>query len=350
MTVTASPDGIGDETGVVQALHWGDCLDPGHPHEHARPVESGCAVAICTYRRPESLLRLLRSVSRQHPLPDQVVIVDASPDAATERAVAQWVGEGPFPRCVLYYRVAGALRGLTRQRNFALARVVTDLVAFFDDDIVLRDGCLDHMQQVHRRHRDVVGVGALIANHSDHPDLAWRLRRLLFMVPSLSPGRYYASGISTPWWPARTATAPVTQGDWLPGGATMWRTVAARETGFVEGFEGYASGEDLEFSLRVARRGKLVMAAGALVEHLHERGGRPDEEELGYATVRNHHRIHAAAWGPSRFAGGWFAYATLAESLLQSVHLVRPRLSRGTWRYLRGTLRYVRDWHRSAEQ
>ncbi len=349
MTVATPRDGVGDQADLVRSRHWGECLDPGHPQGRARAVAPGCAVAICTYRRPESLFRLLRSVSRQQRLPDQVVVVDASPDEATEGAVARWAAEGPMPRCVLYYRVTGDLRGLTRQRNFALARVVTDLVAFFDDDIVLQDGCLDHMEQVHRRRRDVVGVGALITNHSDHPDLAWRLRRLLFLVPSLSPGRYYASGVSTPWWPARTAASPVTEGDWLPGGATMWRTVAARETGFIEGFDGYASGEDLEFSLRVARRGKLVMAAGALVQHLHERGGRPDEEELGYATVRNHHRIHSAAWGGrSRWADTWFAYATLAESLLQSVHLVRPHLSRGTWRYLRGTLRYVRDWYRAA--
>ncbi|HEY8258065.1 MAG TPA: glycosyltransferase family 2 protein [Gemmatimonadales bacterium] len=346
--MTYPREGVRDEAGVVRSLHWGECLDPGDPLSQARAVETGYSVAICTYRRPDSLLRLLRSVALQQPQPAQLVIVDASPDDATERVVAGWVTEHATPRCVLYYRVADQLRGLTRQRNFALARVSTDLVAFFDDDIVLRDGCLDQMQQVHRRRPDVVGVGALIANHSDHPDLVWRLRRLLFMVPNLSPGRYYASGVSTPWWPARMATAPEVEGDWLPGGATMWRTVAARETGFVEGFDGYGSGEDLEFSLRVSRQGKLVMAAAAQVEHLHERGGRPDEEELGYATLRNHHSIHSASWGRFRWAQMWFAYATLAESLLQSVHLVRPHLSRGTWRYLRGTLRYVQDWRRSA--
>jgi GT2 family glycosyltransferase len=269
------------------------------------------------------------------------VIVDASPDDGTERAVAAWASDRALPLCARYFRVAGSLRGLTRQRNFALTRVRTDLVAFFDDDIVLQRDCLREMEAVHRRRPDVVGVGAVITNSDPHPDALWRLRRLLLLVPRLEAGRYFASGVSTPWWASRLGSNGTSEGDWLPGGATMWRTAAAQDTGFVEAFSGYCSGEDLEFSLRVAKRGKLVMAARARVEHLHEPGGRPDDEALGYAVVRNHHLIHAAVWGKhSRGAGLWFVYATVVEGLLQAIHLLRPGHVRETWQYLRGVARY----------
>jgi hypothetical protein len=242
---------------------------------------------------------------------------------------------------MLYFRVSEGLRGLTRQRNFALARVATDLVAFFDDDIVLLPGCLREMERVHRDRKEVVGVGALIVNENTRPRAIWLLRRLLFVVPSLRPGKYFASGVSTPWWSAGALTRCESEGDWLPGGATMWQTAAARETGFIDGFAGYGSGEDLEFSQRVRRRGKLVLAGAAQVEHLHDPGGRPNMADLGYMIVRNHHRIHQETWSRrSRGASLYFAYATVVEALLQSVNLLRPSRVRETWRYLRGVSRY----------
>ena len=39
----------------------------------------------------------------------------------------------------------------------------------------------------------------------------------------------------------------------------MWRTAAARDVGFNEGFVRYCSGEDLEFSLRMKDKGRLVV-------------------------------------------------------------------------------------------
>jgi hypothetical protein len=200
------------------------------------------------------------------------------------------------------------------------------------------------MEAVHRQRSDVVGVGALIANGQHRPPLAWWLRRMLLLVPSLQPGRYFASGVSTPWWSSRLANQ-VTEGDWLPGGATMWRTEAARHTGFVEEFAGYGSGEDLEFSLRVSTRGRLVMAGAARVEHLHEPSGRPDAGDLAYAIVRNHHLIHRTHWSGRRWgAGAWFVYASAAEAILQSIQLLHPHRTRETWRYLRGLVRYGREW------
>jgi GT2 family glycosyltransferase len=326
---------------IARSLYWGECGSAPAEAGPTASLEPGFSVAVCTYRRPQSLIRLLDSVAAQEKPPRQLVIVDASPDDTTERAVTAWASERASTHCLLYFRVTGGLRGLTRQRNFALTHVHTDLVAFFDDDIVLQPGCLGAMEAAHRTQPDVVGVGAVITNSDPHPDALWRVRRLLLLVPSLEAGRYFASGVSTPWWTGRLGMEGMAEGDWLPGGATMWRTKAARDTGFVEDFSGYCSGEDLEFSLRVAGRGRLVMAGGARVEHLHEPGGRPDEAALGYAVVRNHHRIHAATWGAhSRRAELWFVYAIVAEGLLQAIHLLRPGHVRETWSYLRGVARY----------
>src|SRR5882762_3052832 len=133
-------------------------------------------------------------------MPERVLTVDASPSDQTERAVRDHDSLAVVGSDLLYFRVTDGLRGLTRQRNFALRWVTTDLVAFFDDDIVLSPGCCAELERHHRELGDrVVGVGALIENQLQAPRLAWRLLRWLHAVSDLRPGTYSRSGISIPW-------------------------------------------------------------------------------------------------------------------------------------------------------
>jgi GT2 family glycosyltransferase len=302
-------------------------------------LTAGVTLAVCTYRRPAALDRLWESVRAQTRVPDAIVIVDASPDSATEEVVRRQVLCEPSAREVRYYRVTGVLRGLTKQRNLALTVTGTDLIAFFDDDIVLRPEALGVMERAHREQGPgVVGVGAYIENQHTSPGLLWSFRRLLYIVPALTPGKYYRSGMSTPW----SFLAPTTsliEGDWLPGGATMWRTHEARETRFNESFAGYASGEDLEFSLRVGRRGRLLLAGDARVLHLHAGSGRPDHYLLGRSAVQHQSAIHRHCIADRRRRDAcWFMYAQCADLVLRSAGLVRARTARANWHFLRGRL------------
>jgi GT2 family glycosyltransferase len=262
---------------------------------------------------------MLDSVAAQSRLPDQIMIVDASQDSLTEEAVRRRIAAGPLAREVRYCRVVGALRGLTRQRNLALRSGETDLIAFFDDDIVLLPEALAQMEHTHRSMGDdVVGVGAYIQNQ--HTD---------FLPPTKS----------------------LIEGDWLPGGATMWRTKHARETGFNEQFTGYCSGEDLEFSLRIGRSGRLLLNGGARVLHLHESGGRPDHYRLGFSAVQNQRAIHLHCMcGRRPRDAAWFAYAQVVDLFLRSGGLLRPGTAGATWRFIHGRVDSLLNlaWRRTA--
>ena len=305
-------------------------------------VGSGCAVVVCTRHRPGLLSRFLNSLAEQAPRAAQLVIVDSSVDLRSRTMLEGHPRLGELADRIDYYRVDGSLTGVTRQRNLGLSRVEADLAAFFDDDIVLLPGCLAALEHAHRAGPDLVGVGAHIENEPATPSAIWRLRRLLFVVPSLAPGRYFGSGVSTPWGFAG-ATDDLVEGDWLAGGAVMWKTAAARATGFTDGLDGYGMGNDLEFSLRIARLGRQALAGDARLLHLREDGGRPDPRRLGYEGLRNRLHIHRVGGGDRIPQKLWFAYAVLVETALQALNLLRPGRSRDTWQYLRGVGRFLRE-------
>lgn len=278
-------------------------------------------MVLCTYQRPESVGRFLDSIGAQTRLPDELLVVDASHDAETERVVAnQTVVAG----ALAYWRVTGPGRGLTRQRNFAVSRVTTDLVAFFDDDIVLDHACLAELENAHHVSADVVCAGCFVEAFTP-PTRLWRMRRTLKMIPDLRPGSYTPSGMSVPWQ-FHPPTDGLIEGDWLHGGAMMVKTQAASEVLWDEALTGYAQGEDLDFSLRLRQRGRLVLAGAAHCQHLKEPAGRPDAFKLGEMEIWNRYRIwrraHRQPTGGTRWS---FVYAWALDTVLLARDVVHPR-------------------------
>jgi len=311
-------------------------------------LSRGVTVAVCTYARAASLVRLLDSLIADVPLPNRIIVVDASPDDLTERAIRGHQALATAGSEVLYFRVAGSLRGLTRQRNFALRWVATDLVAFFDDDVVVRPECWREMERQHRRHGErLAGVGALIENQLEPPRWLWRLRAWLRVVPNLRAGTYSRSGFSIPWSFLPPSEQRLVEGDWLPGGATMWRTTLARDVGFNEAYTDYCSAEDLDFSLRMGARGDaqgtvLAVAGRARVLHLHDDSGRPAAAELGYTNARNSLDIHRRCLPHRRWIDeAYLVYAFVVDTGLQAVALIKPGQTIVRWRFLRGRLRFL---------
>jgi GT2 family glycosyltransferase len=57
--------------------------------------------------------------------------------------------------------------------------------------------------------------------------------------------------------------------EFLCGGATVWRRDILESYSFDESFRGYALWEDVDYSLRVSEKWKLLVIADAKVLHLH---------------------------------------------------------------------------------
>lgn len=279
---------------------------------------------VCTYRRPGPVRRLLQAVASQTRRPDEVLVVDASPDSETEEAVRD-LG-------VTYGRVPPEERGLTRQRNWGMARARGELIAFLDDDTVPEPGYFAEVLACFERHPGAAGVGGYIANEVDwrpaagepslsvyrsgewerREDFRWRLRRLAGLDSPLGPGRMPPAGHARPtgFVPPDGADHPV---ELFMGGAATWRRGLLERVRFSRWFEGYGLYEDLDFCLRAGREGSLWLCTRARLAHLHDSAGRPHRFRYGEMVVRNGWRVWRLRWPspswPDR--GRWWATTLL---------------------------------------
>ncbi len=322
----------------VVACIWrtsGQSVD--YPPQDPPELRQGLTVCICTYKRPESLRQFLNSLADHDTRPDRLVIVDASPDERTKEAFCAFDRVDDLAEETVYYHVTGELDTLTCSRNFAVNCVATDTLVFFDDDIVLKDGCLKEMVKVYREHADtVVGVGALDVHGIQKPSTLWRVRRFFRIVPTLKPGAYTRSGISIPWT-FQGPTDETLEGDWLSGCCMMWSTAVAKKVGFNEGFGGHSTGEDLDLSLRMARHGKLLVAGKAHILHLHDKAGRPNSFMMAYAGIHNAYDIHRRCLPNRSFLDGVrFMYAFGMDTVLRSLTFLRPGQVSRRWNFIRG--------------
>jgi len=120
----------------------------------------------------------------------------------------------------------------------------------------------------------------------------------------------------------------------------MWKTAIVAELRFNDDFVGYSMGEDVDFSLRARRRGKLIMAPAARLRHLQPAGGRPDGFRLGYFSIYNRYQIHRRGLTDRSWRDvAAFAYAWSLDTILMLRHLMFPGRTLSTLSELRGRLR-----------
>lgn len=260
------------------------------------------SLIICTYNRPESLLRLLDSVSEQETGPDEVLIVDGSYGNETRDSLETFGLQE-----LQYYQVDEEDRGLTRQRNFGLSQVNPDseVICFLDDDVVLEKEYFLELLKTYKLQPNAVGVGGYILD-----DTQWKtgrkptfeefeidgyvrklgsrnvLRKRLGLLSDQAPGIMpnFSNGFSTGFLPPSGKTYPV---EYFMGGVASYRKEIFQKIRFSAYFEGYGLYEDMDFCLRASTLGQLYVNTAAKLHHLHEESGRPNKYAYGKMVVRN---------------------------------------------------------------
>lgn len=263
------------------------------------------SLIVCTYMRPKPLLQLLWSVEQQTSYPSEILIVDGSTTNQTQLVLEQHLFNN-----LSYFSVPPEHRGLTKQRNYGVARVGKEIevVCFLDDDIVLERDYFEQLLETYKLYPGALGAGGYIVNEtkydyvgaSYYPKInefyfdGWKrkdssrfiLRKRLGLDSDCSPGfsPLFSHGRSVGFLPPSGKVYPVEQ---LMGGVSSFRKKVFDTMQFSTYFEGYGLYEDADFTLRVANKGKLYLNTAAKLNHYHDFSGRPDQYQYGKMVVRN---------------------------------------------------------------
>lgn len=230
----------------------------------ARP-ETTADVAICTYRRPAELRRLIDSLSRLHPPPAQwsfgIVVVDDDPQASAEPVVGELRKACAVP---IRYLHRGA-QNISAARNLALSVSDADYLLFLDDDEEASGQWLSEMLAAAEASRCDVLFGPVLP--------AWPAGQAPSGAAAAAFGRK-----------RRTPGSAATRDDWRSGNVLL-DLAAVREAGvrFDEAF-GRSGGEDYLFFHQLNTRGARMLwcPTAVVAEHVN-----PNRTGGGYLLRRS---------------------------------------------------------------
>lgn len=272
------------------------------------------ALVICTLDRPLELERCLFSCLRSSTIPDQIIVCDASRGDQAKAIVEYVAAQTQFN--VSWIR--GPI-GLTKQRNFAVSLLAShhDVIHFVDDDVVVGEKYFEAIDEAFALHKDMVGCGGIVMNIDRLPDTkaGHRQKRMRGRVSRMGVNHIMRISGEEEFGPHQLLDV-----DWLSGCCMSFRANVFQTMQFDEGRPGSGIGEDVDFSLRVKAKGRLVINTAARVDHLQSPKSRPNRFNLGVQSATHRLRLSAdgliggsplqvasrCVWnGLANVAGGW---------------------------------------------
>ncbi len=233
-------------------------------------------VIIVTLNRPDCVQKCLECLYAQSPRPDQIIVVDASPDDRTRQVVAGFTSQ-PAP---LYLRNDNGYGRMTASRNIGLLHSTGEIIAFLDDDAFAHEGWLAAILEAYET-PDIGAVGGRALNNQPG-EAALGVDRIGKLTANGTLEGNFAAD------PGRTIEV-----DHLMGcNMSFRRTVLAPAWGFREDYPGISGvREDSDMCLRVRSAGfRLRFAPRAVATHIGapQAKGKRFDNRYAYYAARNH--------------------------------------------------------------
>lgn len=275
------------------------------------------SIVLCTKDRADDVRKCLDSLREQTRMPEQLIVVDSGSDE-TEAHVRRFIEQAPSVS-VEYLR---SEPGLTLQRNVGIRAATMDVLHFFDDDCTLEPEYIDEMQKTFESSEDIIGAGPrLLLPYTPSP-LGRIWRKLFFLPDTAGSGRIQPSGFGTYSWFAPIETPHDVE---VLCGCCAFRRSVFDANMFDEHFAGYGYLEDLEFSYRVGRQGRLVCNPRARITHWESPSARTNWRRLAAMQIVNHAYVFRKHLPQDLYHRACFWWSELGESIRRSGIAVRQR-------------------------
>jgi len=215
---------------------------------------------IPTKNRPHDLARAVASVRDQQRLPDELLIVDQSPDEAS-RAAVEAALDGSALRARMNYVLDSSIAGLVPAKAEAARRASGDVVCFLEDDVVLEP---DYLLQVEQGFLETPGMLGCCGVVSNLPPLPPGYVRLFHFFHR---GIFHDTRVGV-HGAARDTLPPLIPSTCLSGGLSAYRREVFVAVPFDIANELFLI-EDIDFSTRAAARfgSRFFINSRARLEH-----------------------------------------------------------------------------------
>jgi glycosyltransferase involved in cell wall biosynthesis len=243
------------------------------------------SVIIPTRNRNDLLNQLVTSISLTNHYLNEVIIVDSSDNSNAKH----------YTKNKINY-VHTNIKSAAIQRNIGIQNLnsTSEIVFFLDDDVRIQPLYFENIiENFHKT--DIVGVSGLALNMSkptrkNPPSGISGCFKKLFLLDSPFDGALLKSAVNIP---VRIRTQmqldnPVV--DWLIG-CSAWKTEILNKVEFDDFFKGQSLGEDVLFSAKARKFGKLVVDTNVILDHIESPINRPNQYEFYKMWVKNRYRI-----------------------------------------------------------
>jgi glucosyl-dolichyl phosphate glucuronosyltransferase len=288
------------------------------------------SVIIPTFHRLEVLRETLDSLSDCDPSPEELILVDADPEAGARPLAQEVDGQNP----TLSVRYIRAAPSLTTQRNRGIEEASGDVVVFLDDDVVVPMNMFEKLADAYKD-AGIVGATGRIIEPEDRRVGSPRsaIRRWL-------PGGGREGEFTRYGYPRYLQTLDKPHDvEYMLGCFMTARLGAAAQVRFDERMDAYALGEDEDFAFRLSRLGRIRYLPDLVVHH-HKLGfNSRDPREFGRDVVVNRAYLFRKNFRRTPLARAQFALLVL----MLLGHRIVNRDWRGAAGLLRGTLDALRE-------
>lgn len=244
------------------------------------------SVVIPTCNRPKELQELLDCLSKQDREIHEIIVIDSS-----DKEVKRLVQVTNLPK-IDFIKVD--IKSAAFQRNIGMSRVNEGCVylCFLDDDV---KPSIDYLSKLIKMLEENNGVGISGIAVNPRNELTYRQPprgmfgavQRFFQLDSIKDGKLLKSGVNIP---VRTYTGPVVQVEWLIG-CSIWKYKKVLNTRFESDFKGVSLNEDVIFSLRASKFGKLLVDPSTHLWHTESDIGRQKGASFWEMWVVNRKRL-----------------------------------------------------------
>lgn len=269
------------------------------------------SVIIPTRNRGELLIGCLKAILDNSTKPNHIIVIDSSDLNCKNRVnyLSNTI-EQEFTD----------IKSAAKQRNLGLNKVPPncDYVAFLDDDVLVPENYFSNLISSMEKN-GYIGISGQAINIENKLNIKEksRIQQLIsqfFFLDSTKNGTILKSGVNIP---IKSENTKIVETEWLIG-CSIWNFQKIKDLRFEEDFFGQSLGEDVIFSSKASRFGKIAVDPTVVLNHLESPIMRPNPEEFLCMWIKNRNRIvRETQSGPFRYlAYHWANFGKLLQIIL----------------------------------